>query len=112
MAGKTADGVRNLITVILRKDMADNMQACTEKLQYCRNSHTQPAVQSMFLFLRTLKLPGGKRQDVRSGDTRNLPTPERVSVLTLTYFSLVPSLFFLTATSLSFLMHKNLYCVG
>jgi len=45
-----------------------------------RNSHTQAAVQSMFLFLRTLKLSGGKRKDVRSGDKRNLPTPGRVSL--------------------------------
>jgi len=45
-----------------------------------RNSHTQATVQSMFLFLRTLKLSGGKRKDVRSGDKRNLPTPGRVSL--------------------------------
>lgn len=66
---------------VLRKDMRTIYNPAQRSFGTdLRNSHTQAAVQSMFLFLRTLKLSGGKRKDVRSGDKRNLPTPGRVSL--------------------------------
>lgn len=67
----------------------------------------------MVLFLHSLKLSGGKRQDVRSGDVRNLPTPERVKPPSNSHIFFSCSLsFFLIVTSFSFLMNKNLYGGG
>lgn len=66
---------------VLKKDMRTIYKPAQRSFGTdLRNSHTQTAVQSMFLFLRTLKLSGGKRKDVRSGDKRNLPTQGRVSL--------------------------------
>jgi hypothetical protein len=50
----------------------------------------------MVLFLHSLKLSGGKRQDVRSGDVKNLPSyscESETPPLTLTSSSLCSSLF-------------------